>query len=437
MNGQRALEILNTFAKGPLAFTAKEIDELLAAGLAIEADPRDAATLAWLHPLVAELSPTGIDDPETAPLLQARLADLDERLKSDWHRFATSDEALAKEELERRNLKRVLGVLGDAHDLPRLVKAAVEARTLAATGTKYLACKPLGDELYAITHRGITVARALAMRFDRYRDHPLATFVKAFDKAETKMQAFGGEIATLSNNIGYVKKNPHQIVIGLAKTGQPATEALGVYHQAKKQTGAADVAVTLARNASAFGGTAQAQERLERAIKLLQHAGFPWIPATFGAAKTLLAFEPLESGVARFDRLTQLLGNGPRSEVTIKLAARLMPADGSPEEVVRRVGLASAALGHSDRSRAVPIAAMVRTDDAVAPLVIRLQAVELALAQLDIVADAIECVACPGTPSEVAATVHALMLSVAKQHGRAPTRGDAAIAAAFAKRFAY
>ena len=50
------------------------------------------------------------------------------------------------------------------------------------------------------------------------------------------MRAFSTEVATLSQNIGYVKKNREQVVIGLVKTGAPAKQALGVYQAALQAT---------------------------------------------------------------------------------------------------------------------------------------------------------------------------------------------------------
>jgi hypothetical protein len=297
--------------------------------------------------------------------------------------------------------------------------------------------------------------QALAQRLDRYRDVPLAVFLKAFDKTDVKMQAFAGEIATLSRSIGYVKKNPHQVVIGLAKTGKPATEALGAYHKGVRKTGAPDVAVTLARNADALGGADHVTERLHEAVGLLQRAGYPRTPVTFGAAKTLLPFTPLSLGVQRFDAIHALVGRqlpvGRQAEQAIKATARLMPADGAPADVVRRAALAINALGR-ERSpvRAgdetfvgVALGAMVRADEQVAPLVTRYRAVEAELVRFRLSdeshaqGDALECVACPGTPTEVADTVHTLAQQVAAQNGRPLGREDVAIAVAFAKRFAY
>jgi hypothetical protein len=325
-----------------------------------------------------------------------------------------------------------------------------------APDTKYQKCAALGDELYAITPRGGRALAGLRHRIDRYKDYPLVAFVKAFDKTEAKMDAFAGEVSTLSSNIGYVKKNPHQVVIGLVKTGQPAADALHAYRTGVKMTGAADVAVTIARNAASYGGSENVTGRLQAAVELLQRAGFPRTPVTFGAAKTLLPFEPLDAGVQRFNQISALLQRQPSlqapAEVNVKLTARLMPADATPEDLVRRTVVASQALRQMStttravadvRFDAVVIASMVRSDDQIAPLVVRRHAIETELVRYRISteqsssADALECVVCPGTPSEVAETVAMLMRQIAQKQGREPQRGDVAIAVAFAKRFAY
>lgn len=454
MNGARALAILSDLELGKPDFTGKEVDELLKGDLAYEVNPDDFATLAWLEPIVREHADNlPITEPTVSAALTTRLAEIDERLKSDWHRFTTSAKHLREEEDARRALKRAIPVLGDKLEMDRLANI-IAARARIAPEAKLAPCKALGDELFAITRRGSRVRHQLSLRLDRYKDIPLAAFLKNFDKIEGKMDAFSGEIAHLSNSIGYVKKNPHQVVIGLAKTGKPAGEALGTYHKALRSTGAPDVAVTLARNADANGGTDATSQRLQQAVRRLQHAGFPAIPAVFGAAKTLLPCPSIEAGVQRFQSIWQQLQSSihPDQELGIKWTARLMPAAGEPTEIVLRVREATVQLrqipssfreSNDHRAVGVALASMVKTVEDVRPLVVRFRAVESELVRFHISsetsapADALECVSCPGTPTEVAATVRALMEQVARAHGRAPNRADAAVAVAFAKRFAY
>ena len=447
MNGQRAMEILNGFAQGQLAFTAQEVDELIKAQLVVEVNPADYKTLAWLVTAVAELGQV-YDDPELVAKLDAQYAELDERLKSDWHRFTTTKKHIDEEEQKRRALRRVTAHLKDATEMARFAQIN--------RGSPHAKCEALGDELYALTGRGTRVIPALGQRLDRYRDYPFDAFLKAFDKTDAKMDAFAGEVSALSGHIGYVKKNPHQVVIGLVKTGKPPAEALDAYRQGMRATGAPDVAVTLARNEGNYGGQDNVTSRLQEAVALLQRAGFPRTPVTFGAAKTLLPFQPLEGGVTRFNQIAQLLMQSTTThssaEMNVKLTARLMPAEASPHDLVRRVVLAVQALrqspstvhqNHDERFNAVAFAAMVRSDDQIAPLAVRFRALEAELVRYQISGsehadiDALECIACPGTPAEVVQTVRTLMGQIAAKQRREVQRGDAAIAVAFAKRFAY
>lgn len=449
MNCQRAAETLASLANNQPAFSADEIEELLARELAIEADPRDMATLQWLVPAVQDHAECAIGDPEAPLKLGTKLAEIDEQLKSDWYRFTTGKDKIALREQERQTLRRALAVLADKLELERLVKIMADGQ--ANRDPKYAACAELGSELYAITQKGARVRRELELRLTRFAAQPLDAFLKAFDKTERKMEAFSGDIATLAGSIGFVKKNPHQVVIGLAKTGAPPAEAIGLYRQSMHTAGAPDVAVTYARNAAAHGGPEQVAQRLKQAQRALRDAGFPMTPVVLGAAKTLLPFEPPETGAARFTAIAQLLEsqNLTRGEATIKCTARLMPAAGAPQDVVRRAILAYNQLPDGpngmDRdihtSSAVALASMVQADDAIPPVVQRFLELQQELVRRRVslsnlsAADALECVACPGTPAEVVSTVRQLIGKLA--HNRESHRGDVAIAVAFAKRFAY
>src|SRR5262249_11173573 len=276
---------------------------------------------------------------------------------------------------------------------------------------RYAACESLGSELYAITRRGSSVAHDLGARIARFAALPLAAFLQQFDKVERKMAAFSNEIATLSAGIGYVKKNPHQVVIGLAKTGAPATDATDLFPRSLRPTGAPAVAGTCAANATSFGNPQQVAQRLSEAQHALHRAGCPRTPVVAGAAKSLLPFESLDAGAARFVAIARLLEarNLTRGDATIKCAARLMSAEGAPAELVGRAVVAFAQLATflSDRevcaSAAVALASMVPDADAVGPAVHRLIDIQRELVRARIshgslaITDALECVACPGT----------------------------------------
>jgi hypothetical protein len=181
-------------------------------------------------------------------------------------------------------------------------------------------------------------------------------------------------------------------------------------------------------------------------------AGFPaHSPVAMGAAKSLLAFDPPDAGVPRFldfmKRLRQVFG---QVELLFKLTARLMPATGTPEEVVARVVAAGHLLNkyptrvstvNDNRTTGVALASMARSTDALPDLVVRFREIETHLVQSGlspagaVEADALECVGCPGTPAEVVDTVAVLAEEIAG--GRQPQRPDVTIAVAFAKRFAF
>jgi hypothetical protein len=449
MNCQRALEILSGLATGRLAFTADvltagEIEQLLALGLAVEADPRDMATLQWFVPAVQDQVECAIEDPEAPAKLAAKLAEVEQQLKSDWQRFTTGKDKIALREQQRRLLRRAVAVISDRPELERLVKIMADARSHG--DPRYAACESLGSELYAITRKGMRVGHELAHRISRFVDQPFAAFLKVFDKAERKMAEFSGEIAALASHIGPVKKNPHQVVIGLAKTGAPPAEAIGLYRNTMNSTGESGVAVTCARHAASFGGPHAVAARLQQAEHALLQIGFARTPVVTGAARSLLPFTRLDEGAARFAAIAMELEarNLTRGDASIKLTARLMPAAGTPQEAVGRAVTAYhllAATGDRDVASAIALGSMVQREDAVAPAVQRFLAIRQELIQGQVspptvaAADALECVACPGTPAEVVATVRALVAKLAVN--REPRRDDVAIAVAFAKRFAY
>jgi hypothetical protein len=200
-----------------------------------------------------------------------------------------------------------------------------------------------------------------------------------------------------------------------------------------------------------FGSPAHAADRLRMAQTALRNAGYPNTPIAMGAAKSLLGFNPPAAGIPRFNdfmqRLQQTFG---QSEVLFKFAARLMPAGGQPAEVMKRVTAAALLLSQmpSSISRvsdycgcAVALGAMAKTLESMPELVKRFREVEQHLVQgnisaaANVEADALECIGCPGSPAEVVDTMSVLIEQLAQ--GRQPVRGDVAIAAAFAKRFAY
>lgn len=450
MNCQRAAEVLRGLEKNELSVNTEEIEELLSFGLAVEADPDDLTTFQWLAPQVLQLAHRGIDDPLAVEALSAALRQLEEELAKDWYRMKTSKAILAAQEADRIAMRRVLAHLVDPHVMASVRTLAERSRQIAP-GMRWVTCQALGSELYALTHKGWRVRRQLKIRLDRFGESSLKAFLASFDKVENKMRAFAQDIGQLSQNIGYVRKNREQVVIGLMKTGAPVPQALGAYQAGLRAVGQApDVAVTCARNATTFGSPQQASLVLKQAQGALLAAGFPNTPIAMGAAKSLLAFQPPAAGVPRFreifGRLQHMLGG---AEITYKLTARLMPAHGTPADVVRRAVNAATLLtqhptrvgGNRDvRMASAALASMVREDNALPALVARFRDIEAELVRAGVSTpahaegDALECVACPGTPLEVVDTVAALVSQLAA--GRRGDRSDVSVAVAFAKRFA-
>lgn len=450
MRGGRAHDVLVGLETNRLDVEAEEIDELLELGLAVEADERELAEGAWLDATLREHALSSLHDPAARSALADALAVTEERLRSDWYRIKTSRAELEKEEAARITIRRALGVLSDPTAMARLSTLTNDASKLAPDA-RYVVCERLGSERYAITHKGLRVRGELAVRRARFAELPLGDFVRAFEKVEAKMFAFGNDIAALGANVGYVKKNREQLVIGLAKAQTPIAHTVASYRTALAATNAPDQAVVCVRNAPTLGSTEEAARRLREGQAALRRVGFPATPIVMGAAKSLLGFA-LEPGVLRFveihRRLEQAFG---RHEILVKFSARLMPGAGSPADVVGRVIAAAAILVYQApgaerahardiRGAAVALAAMVRSSDALSATAARFRDLESALvragisAREDVESDALECVGCPGTPDEVVATVSALLTHLAA--GRRAERADVAIAVAFAKRFA-
>ncbi len=459
MNCQRASIVLRALATDRLVVTSEEIEELLGLGLAVEADPEDLASLHWLCAVTREHAGVDVDDPNAPAALARVLQQTEEELKSDWYRIKTSKEELARRETARIAMRRALAFLSDRIALEPLLKAAADARTLAP-GIGWVACPALGIEHYALTVKGERVERTLRSRLQRFAETPFSKFVLTAVKHDTKMRDFAEEIRTLQSTIGFVKKNPEQVVIGLAKTGLPASQVIGSYRESMKRGVPPAAAVTCARNAAQFGNVHNAAKRLGDAEAALLGAGYPGDPVVMGAAKSLLGFEPLSKGVARFQAIMKEIERtfgreavlstfGHSRDILFKMTARLMTASGLPKEVVARVVLTLDLMARTPgllslrgkHQIAVGLAAMARDPKAVPELVTRYQAVlrSLVAAGLstseDAPTDALECVACPGTPQEVAETVAALAQEIAP--GRPPRRDEVAIAVAFAKRFAF
>jgi len=452
MKCARAAEIFRGLEQAQLSVSAEEIEELLALGLAVEADPDDLAMFSSLQPVLREHGRCNVGDPAAATNLATTLGQLEEELKSDWYRMKASKSEIAVREADRVAIRRALALVQDPVVAAAMAKLAQLSHYLAP-GARWVACEALGCEYYALTHKGRSVSRQLAARLARFGESELKAFLAQLDKVEAKMRAFTADVGLLSQNIGYVRKNREQIVIGLVKVGGTAQQALHAYRAGLQAAqNQPDVAVTCARNAQAAGNANGAMLKLRDAEAALRRAGIPNRPIAMGAAKSLLAFTPPANGVPRFVELVQRLDRSlGRSDMNFKYTARLMPASGTPEELERRVFVAADLLNRMPnqahrrrtdvRTVAVALASMVRADAQLPELVARFRQIELALVQAGLStpttaeSDALECVACPGTPAEVVETVAALAAQLCQ--GRPRAQSDVAVAVAFAKRFAF
>ncbi|MFO0613613.1 MAG: hypothetical protein U0414_13535 [Polyangiaceae bacterium] len=445
---KRAAKILRGLEKQRLDATADEIEQLLKSGLIVEADPIHLEMGHRLTALRGEFEEHFSADPLDPSGYRSALAHVEELLKGEWYRIRSSKARIQKDESLRVQLRRAIGDLSD----PRAVAALRElyaATPNLAPGTKYVPCPALGVELYALTQRGARVIAEVAPRVERIGAAPLSWLLKSIDKVDGKMQAFARDVAHLSSNIGYVKKRPEQVVIGLMKTGLEATQAVHVYRRGIRHAQAPDVAVTCARNAGPELDTARAHRRLSEAQSALVGAGLPPTPNVLGAAKALLAYDPPSAGLDRFVKLYRKLQPLIRdANLTAKCAARLMPAHGRTSEVVDRVSAAIQLLsGHRVTGPlpkgliAVAIASMVRDAESLPNAVTRFRELVSVLQSNAISSSyaaeehALECMACPGSSVEVGAIVRSLCLQLSPTWP--PSSETAAIAVSFAKRFAY
>jgi hypothetical protein len=449
MNCDRALAVLSGLKVQKVEAEPAEMDELIAEKLVVEVAPHGLALLFEVQRL-AEAHPDEIGTFPAAAAVQAVHDALDAQLKNDWFRMTTGRPKLLAMEEERAALRRLLGGLTDPDTFASL-QDAFNKRPLLARGAGYVPCPKVGGGLFGLTERGLVVLGQLGVRAQRFGEAKLKTFLAQLDKQEAKLRAFSEQVDVLAHHVGHVRKNRGQVLVGLVKSDLPAGEAAALYQRAVRAQ-PPDVAVTCARNAAREGGTTKVLGKLGAAYDALIRAGYPDSPALAGAAKSLLPWNPPESGLPRFAALVRALHDqgSVRGDDLYKLTARLIMADGQPRELVQRALRAAHRLS-SERGALVPrpyrlgpasvaIAAMVPADDAVDAACDRLLALELALSRAGL-ADArtaegraLDCLPCPGTPTEVVATVHAMM---ARLSPSLPADERLTLATAFAKRFAF
>jgi hypothetical protein len=449
VNCARALAILAGLKVRQVEAEPDEMDELIAAKLVIEVAPHALALLQEIHKL-AEAHPSELAGFPSAPAVQAVHDAVDRDLKNDWFRLSHSNAKLLAMAEERASLRRVLGGLADP-DTATHLQDALNKRLLLAKGAGYTPCPSVGSGLFGLTERGVLVLGHLGARKERFGEAKLKTFLAQLDKQDAKLRAFSEQIDVISQHVGAVRKNRGQVLVGLVKTELPASEATALYLRATTRGQPPDVAVTCARHATREGGTSKVQKKLGAAYDALIRAGYPDSPALQGAVKSLLPWSPPEAGLSRFAALCRALhdqGNA-RGDELYKFTARLMMADGAPHELVQRALHAAHRLSQGPAlvprayrlgPAAVALAAMVPDDASVDGACDRFLALELALAQggladrLTAESRALDCLPCPGAPTEVVATVHAVMGRLSPS---LPAAERLTVATAFAKRFAF
>lgn len=462
MKTGRAYQMLLALSRGAVDGDTRELGELEKHGLVLYLDAPSLESLARYEGLATRYpGPFEDQPPLSAAALGTLAAELDQRLRSDWHRQWASRATIALEEDDRIWAKRLRGMLS----LP----ASFEVLSQTARRRQGMASPPasradLGPRLYALSAEGAAALSALAPRLPRYGPHELGAFLKPFRKASTKMQTFAGDVTSLRDAVGYVPKGREHVLSTLLKAGGARPEHVAnAYNRAissartferhdPKGKTAPHTAALFVRKAAEGGNfnLDQAARSLAHARSLLLQAGHRDSPDARAAAKALLAFTPPEAGLPRFNEMKQALRQaGVAGDLVYKFIVRLMPAQGTPAELVRRaLALAAAPPQPSRRHvlRAGPLdevsaaLASAARNDADAPMLARrFYDIEQGFLQSRVSAVqatslALSCFGCPGAPNEVVATVFDLARSVG---GSQPDDEALSLAASFAKRFAY
>jgi hypothetical protein len=462
MKAGRAHQLLLSLGNGALLGDTKELDELEKLGLLLHLDAHALEALGRYDAIRAR-HPKLFDDatPLSASALGALASQLDLRLRSDWHRSLASAATIAHEEEERIWAKRLRGMLLSPPSAERLNRAN-RARTEAAS--PLAARRDLGPSLYALSAEGRNVMLALGPRLGRYGEHELVAFLKPFRKSSAKMTEFGRAVDSLRAGVGPVPKGREHVLATLLKADVRPEHLAAAYQQAiggarklertdYKGKLAPHTAALFVRQAAAerHFDVGRAAQTIAQARSLLLQAGHPNTPTALGAAKSLLAFQPPEKGLPRFQELIQRMQRaGVQGEPLYKFVVRLMPAQGTPAELVARAAAlttapAQQARRHALRSGsldevAVAVVAMARNSQDDARLAERLSALEQGFASAGLDGGstlrlALSCVGCPGSPAEVIALVYDLARTIA--HSPKLNAEVLSLAASFARRFAY
>lgn len=428
----RAIAILAALTQGQMSATWEELDELGRLQLVATLDPVALRSLGKLRDLWARHGAgAGPDAIWTRTWLQRALAELEARLRSDFHRTVTSDAKLAMQEMERAEMRGALGLLSDPEARAQAQHTAATLANLISPNARMTPCPPEPAPLYAVTRLGEAVLFMGQPRLPRYGALPIAELARSVRKADSKMGALTEQVRTIDAGLGFVRKGRHQVVAGLIKSGLDAQQAVAAYQQAQQYTRRPDahpaepphLAVTLVRHACDTKNPVVAEQRMRAAEGALLRRGLPSGPQTRGAAKSLLGFPDLEAAASRFVDLCRALGPIAGADPSLlRYAARLMPVQAAPVQLAQRCQAVAASLVHGGFHRlihvdatTVALAAMARDDGSVQAVVARFLEIWQLLRQeqqwmsgTTLAQGAVELTACPGTPQEAVATARAL-----------------------------
>ncbi len=453
MTGNDALLQLQCLVHGRAdAGSARAWDEFVRLGLAVSAEPAGLKQAAELADLADRYRA------RTAEELKKTLAELEEDLRSDFHRMTSFRSTLEREERDRARIRRALASFDHARDHEE-TRNAVAAREQAAPDAQFFGC-PGRSTLWAISSRGLRATGALQARIDRYGAAPFQEFLARFAKADEAMARFTRDRQRLDAALPYVPKGRTFVIDGLLKSGLALPRMVEAYQKALDDTNRSyflverpHVAVALVRGEKAatdFGPAAAAYDRAYE--RLVAAGGFARGPVLRGAVKSVVRMPDTDAAIARFiDLYRGLASLRVTGDEAVRIAARLLPAHGTAGEVVTRFREAQGRIQAEMRSQvpypaaaAAAIVSGARDTAHMNELIHRFRAILDELArQHAFSGSAPACTAdlpfCPGTPAEIVDLLHAFVAILASR-APGPRWGSAEefeTACAFARRFAY
>lgn len=449
MLGEQALLALESLMNGKTTgFDPKWFDALVAEGFATAVDPARLDAAREFDSIRTRYEIT------SAVSARAALSDLEDKLKSDFHRATTFAAKLWEEEQDRARLRAVVGLLADRKEWAA-VQEAIGARDRAARGAPFVAV-PGSPLKFAITEAGRRAGSGLRARIDRYGKADFREFVKRFRKADNGMAALAEQQRAVLAGIGIVRKGRASISVSLLKSGLPVDEALARWQQAKNApprgvlpVEAPHLAAAVVREGvrqEASGGDAdRAAGQLERAFEALVAAGMPRLPVVRGAAKSIVAMPNLPAAARRFREIVAALQTQrvPLENAT-RYAARLVALPCNPPEILARVRRASDLIGRPIGEAVVGLVAMSPDVQSLAPNAARFLefTTELRARRAfrgDVPDSAVELVPVAGTVPEVVELMRQLVahLPASEAEDCWGMSDDWITAIAFAKRFTY